>query len=77
MRSALVLCYSAFGYVAVVASAEGARAAGAEVDIQRVPDIALAAIAAEGSHFHAVQGIPAAKVKDLENTVYGYQFAAA
>jgi len=69
MTKVLVLYYSAFGYVAVVANAiaEGARAAGAEVDIKRVPEIASAATAAEGSYFHAVQEVPVAKVEDLGN----------
>ena len=69
MTKVLVLYYSAFGYVAVVAKAiaEGARAAGAEVDLKRVPEIASAATAAEGSYFHAVQEVPVAKVEDLGN----------
>lgn len=66
MSKVLVLYYSAFGYVAVVANAiaEGARAAGAEVDIKRVPDIDSTA-AAEGSYFQALQEVPVAQVEDL------------
>ena len=69
MTKVLVLYYSVFGYVAVVASAiaEGARAAGAEVDIRRVPDIASAGTAVEGGYFHAVQEVPVATVEDLGN----------
>jgi NAD(P)H dehydrogenase (quinone) len=68
MTKVLVLYYSAFGYVAVVANAiaEGARAAGAEVDIRRVPEIAHAA-AAQGAYFNAVQEVPVAAVEDLAN----------
>ncbi len=39
MSKVLVLYYSAFGYVAIVANAiaDGARSAGAVVDVKRVP----------------------------------------
>jgi NAD(P)H dehydrogenase (quinone) len=68
MSKVLVLYYSAFGYVTVVANAiaEGARAAGAEVDIRRVPEIARAA-GAQGAYFNAVQEVPVAAVEDLAN----------
>ena len=67
MTKVLVLYYSAFGYVAVVANAiaEGARSAGADVDIKRVPEIAPAATASEGAYFNAVQAVPVALVEDL------------
>src|SRR5450755_1899498 len=68
MSKVLVLYYSAFGYVTVVANAiaAGARAAGAEVDIRRVPEIARAA-GAQGAYFNAVQEVPVAAVEDLAN----------
>ncbi len=67
MTKVLVLYYSAFGYVAVVANAiaEGARSAGADVDIKRVPEIAPAATASEGAYFNPLQGVPVALVEDL------------
>jgi NAD(P)H dehydrogenase (quinone) len=62
----LVLYYSAFGYVTVMANAvaEGARSVGADVDIKRVPEIARAA-ASEGSNFKREQSVPVAKIDDL------------
>ncbi len=68
MSKVLVLYYSAFGYVAVVANAiaEGARSAGAEVDIRRVPEIARAG-SAPAAYFNAVQEVPVAEVEDLAN----------
>ncbi len=68
MSKVLVLYYSAFGYVAVVANAiaEGARSAGAEVDIKRVPDTAPAATA-RGAYFNPGQDVPIAAVEDLAN----------
>jgi NAD(P)H dehydrogenase (quinone) len=68
MSKVLVLYYSAFGYVAIVANAiaEGARSAGAVVDIKRVPDTAPAATA-EGAYFNSVQDVPVAVIEDLAN----------
>ncbi len=68
MPKVLVLYYSAFGYVAIMANAvaEGARSAGAKVDIKRVPDTAPVA-AVKGSHFNPVKEIPIAKIEDLAN----------
>jgi NAD(P)H dehydrogenase (quinone) len=68
MTKVLVLYYSAFGYVAIVANAiaEGARSAGAVVDIKRVPDSA-SADSAQGAYFNAVQDVPVAAVEDLAN----------
>jgi NAD(P)H dehydrogenase (quinone) len=66
MAKVLVLYYSTFGYVAVVANAiaEGARSAGAAADIKRVPDSAVAA-AARGAIFNAAPDIPTAAIEDL------------
>ncbi len=68
MSKVLVLYYSAFGYVAVVANAiaDGARSAGAEVDIKRVPGSESAGIA-QGAYFNPVQEIPVASIEDLAN----------
>jgi NAD(P)H dehydrogenase (quinone) len=67
MSKVLVLYYSAFGYVAIVANAiaEGARSAGAIADIKRVPDGAASATI-EGAHFNSVQPVPVAVIGDLE-----------
>jgi NAD(P)H dehydrogenase (quinone) len=69
MTKVLVLYYSAFGYVAIVANAiaEGARSAGAEVDIKRVSEIAPAVSTADGAYFNAVQADPIAGIEDLAN----------
>jgi NAD(P)H dehydrogenase (quinone) len=65
----LVLYYSAFGYVTIMANevAEGARSAGASVDIKRVPET-LAAASAQGDHlFQPDQSASMATVDDLAN----------
>jgi len=68
MPKVLVLYYSAFGYVAIVANAiaEGAREAGALADIKRVPESAPDATA-KGAHFSSVQDVPLAAIEDLAN----------
>jgi NAD(P)H dehydrogenase (quinone) len=68
MSKVLIVYYSAFGYVAIVANAiaEGARSAGAIVDIKRVPETAPAA-AARGAHFSSMQEVPIAVIEDLAN----------
>jgi len=62
----LVLYYSAFGYVTVMANAvaEGARSAGAKVDIKRI-GLTLQGSSEPESHFHADQGVPVATVDEL------------
>jgi len=62
----LVLYYSAFGYVAVLASAiaDGVRSAGAVADLRRVPEIAPAT-AATGRIFNAIEDAPIALIQDL------------
>ncbi len=64
----LVLYYSAFGYVAIVAHAiaDGARSTGAVVDIKRVPDTASTATP-QGVHFNPVHDDPIAAIDDLTN----------
>jgi NAD(P)H dehydrogenase (quinone) len=62
----LIIYYSAFGYVAIVAHAiaDGARSAGATVDVKRVPEIAPSAIP-PGAHFNPVHDDPIAVIDDL------------
>src|ERR1700730_12003845 len=52
MTKVLVLCYSSYGHIEQMAGAvaEGARSAGAEVDIRRVPETAPPAVVA-AAHF--------------------------
>ncbi len=66
MSKVLVLYYSAFGYVAIVARAiaDGAHSAGAVVDIKRVPETAPTATP-QGTHFNPVQDVPVAAIEDL------------
>jgi NAD(P)H dehydrogenase (quinone) len=68
MAKVLVLYYSAYGHIEAMAAAiaEGAKAAGATVDIKRVPEtVPLAAAAA--AHFKLDQAAPVAAVADLPN----------
>jgi NAD(P)H dehydrogenase (quinone) len=62
----LVLYYSAYGHIEAMANAvaEGARQAGAQVDIKRVPELVPEEIAAK-SHFKLDQPAPIATVGDL------------
>ena len=68
MAKVLVLYYSSYGHVERLAGAvaEGARAAGAQVDIKRVPETVPLEIA-KASHFKLDQPAPIAKVDDLPN----------
>jgi NAD(P)H dehydrogenase (quinone) len=64
----LVLYYSAYGHIEIMANAvaEGARAAGAQVDIKRVPELVPEDVARQ-SHFKMDQAAPIAKIDDLAN----------
>jgi len=66
MSKVLVLYYSAYGHIEAMANAvaEGAREAGATVDIKRVPELAPAEVA-KASHYKLDQAAPIAKVEDL------------
>lgn len=66
MAKVLVLYYSSYGHLEVMAKAiaEGAREAGASVDIKRVPETVPLEIA-KGAHFKLDQEAPVAKVEDL------------
>jgi NAD(P)H dehydrogenase (quinone) len=68
MAKILVLYYSAYGHIEKMADAEaeGARSAGATVDIKRVPELVPPEIAAK-SHFKLDQAAPVASVADLEH----------
>lgn len=68
MAKVLVLYYSSYGHVEQMANAvaEGARAAGAQVDIKRVPETVPEEVA-RNSHFKLDQAAPVATVADLEN----------
>jgi NAD(P)H dehydrogenase (quinone) len=66
MTKVLVLYYSAYGHIETMAHAvaEGARSAGAEVDIKRVPELVPEEVA-RSSHFKLDQAAPIAKPDDL------------
>ncbi|CAL4869220.1 NAD(P)H dehydrogenase (quinone) (plasmid) [Asticcacaulis sp. MM231] len=68
MAKVLVLYYSSYGHIETMAKAvaEGARAAGALVDIKRVPETAPEAVA-KAAHFKLDQEAPIATIADLEN----------
>lgn len=67
MAKVLVLYYSTYGHVETMAGAvaEGARRAGAQVDIKRVPETVSEEVARQ-SHFKLDQAAPIATVADLE-----------
>ena len=66
MTKVLVLYYSSYGHIETMAEAvaAGAREAGAQVDIKRVPETVPEAVA-KASHFKLDQKAPIAKVEDL------------
>ena len=68
MAKVLVLYYSTYGHIETMAQAlaEGARSAGAEVDIKRVPETAPEDVARD-NHFKLDQAAPIANVEDLGN----------
>ena len=68
MAKVLVLYYSAYGHIETMANAvaEGAREAGATVDIKRVPELVPADVA-KASHYKLDQAAPVAKIEELAN----------
>jgi NAD(P)H dehydrogenase (quinone) len=68
MSKVLVLYYSAYGHIETMAKAvaEGAREAGAQVDLKRVPETVPQEIA-KAHHFKLDQAAPVAAVDDLAN----------
>ena len=68
MAKVLVLYYSAYGHIETMAEAiaEGAREAGATVDIKRVPELVPEEIAKK-SYYKIDQKAPVATIDDLAN----------
>jgi len=68
MAKVLVLYYSAYGHIEKMAEAvaEGARQAGAQVDIKRVPELVPDDVA-KASYYKLDQKAPVAKIEDLAN----------
>ncbi|ABA04240.1 flavoprotein WrbA [Nitrobacter winogradskyi Nb-255] len=66
MAKVLVLYYSAYGHIEAMANAvaDGARQAGATVDVKRVPELVPEAVA-KAKYFKLDQAAPLAKVDDL------------
>lgn len=66
MAKVLVLYYSSYGHIEKMAEAvaEGARSAGATVDVKRVPELVPEAVA-RASHFKLDQAAPEARVDEL------------
>ena len=66
MPKVLVLYYSSYGHIETMAKAvaEGARSAGAQADIRRVPETAPEAVA-KAAHFKLDQEAPVAKIEEL------------
>ncbi len=67
MARVLVLYYSAYGHIEAMANAvaEGAKSAGAEVVVKRVPELVPEEVA-KASHFKLDQAAPVATVDELE-----------
>ena len=68
MAKVLVLYYSTYGHIETMAQAvtEGARNAGAQADIKRVPETVPADVA-RSAHFKLDQAAPIATIADLEH----------
>lgn len=68
MSKVLVLYYSSYGHIETMATAiaEGARSAGASVDIKRVPETAPSEVA-KAAYFKLDQAAPVATIDDLPN----------
>jgi NAD(P)H dehydrogenase (quinone) len=66
MSKVLVLYYSAYGHIETMAYAvaEGAREAGAQVDVKRVPETVPEEIA-RGAYFKLDQAVPIATIQEL------------
>src|SRR5436305_12966575 len=68
MTKVLVLYYSAYGHIETMANAvaEGAREAGASVDIRRVPELVPPDVA-KAPHYKLDQAAPVATIAELAN----------
>jgi NAD(P)H dehydrogenase (quinone) len=66
MAKLLVLYYSSYGHIETMAAAvaDGARSAGAQVDVRRVAEVVPAEVA-RAMHFKTEQAAPIAAVEDL------------
>jgi NAD(P)H dehydrogenase (quinone) len=66
MPKVLVLYYSAYGHIETMANAvaDGARSAGATVDVKRIPETVPEDVA-RAHHFKLDQAAPVAKIADL------------
>ena len=66
MTKVIVLYHSTYGHIETMANAvaQGAREAGATVDIKRVPELVPEAIA-KASHYKLGQAAPVADIEDL------------
>lgn len=66
MAKVLILYYSSYGHIESMAQAiaDGARAAGAQVDVKRVPETAPLDVA-KAAHFKLEQSAPIAKIEEL------------
>ena len=69
MTKVLVLYYSSYGHIETMAYAvaEGARSAGAEVTVKRVPELVPEEVA-KASHFKLDQKAPIATPDELADT---------
>ena len=67
MAKVLVLYYSSYGHIETLAHAvaEGAREAGATVDVKRVPETVPEEVA-KANHFKLDQAAPIATVDDID-----------
>jgi NAD(P)H dehydrogenase (quinone) len=70
MAKVLVLYYSSYGYIKRMAhaEAEGARSAGADVDVKRVPELLPDKIAL-AAHYKLDQIAPIARIDQLTTTM--------
>ena len=68
MSKVLVLYYSSYGHLETMANAvaEGARSAGAKVDVKRVPETVPAEVA-KAAYFKLDQAAPVATIDELAN----------
>ncbi len=68
MTKVLILYYSAWGHMEQMsyAAAEGAKEAGAKVDVKRVPELVPEAVA-KAAHYKLDQKAPVAKPEELAN----------
>jgi NAD(P)H dehydrogenase (quinone) len=68
MPKVLVLYYSSYGHIETMANAiaDGAREAGASVDVKRVPETAPLEVA-QAAHFKLDQAAPVATIEELKD----------